>query len=86
MEIRLFTRDELWNLLEKEGQLYTRYAIVSDKQIQCSLPGVKVKDLDMMWLLESENVSRYISIYCICNILQEYTQYCVVFMVDNRYI
>lgn len=57
MEIRLFTRDEFWNLLEMEGQLYTRYAIVSDKEIQCTLPGVTVRELDMMWLLDSEIVS-----------------------------
>ena len=57
MEIRLFTRDEFWNLLEMEGQLYTRYAIVSDKEIGCSLPGVTVRELNMMWLLDSEIVS-----------------------------
>ena len=64
MEIRLFTRNELWNLLEKEGQLYTKYAIVSDKEIQCTLPGMKVKDLDMMWLLDSEKVS-YLTVHTV---------------------
>ena len=64
MEIRLFTRNELWDLLEKEGQLYTKYAIVSDREMKCTLPGMKVKDLDMMWLLDSENVS-----YLIVNIV-----------------
>ena len=56
MEIRLFTREELWNLLETQQNIYSRYAIVSDSEIQSKLPGVITRELPMMWLLDSTQV------------------------------
>ena len=62
MEIRLLNRTELWNLLETGDDLYTKYAIVSDSEIQNSLLGVITRELPMMWLLDVTKVKNDIGV------------------------
>lgn len=56
MEIRLFTRAELWSLLEAENNIFTRYVMISDTEIQSKVPGITIKELPMMWLLDNSEV------------------------------
>ena len=63
MELRLFTRTELWKLLEKEENVYTRYAVVSDTEVPGSLPGIVTRELSMMWLLDSDKVEMITSVF-----------------------